>query len=63
MSNTERQRAWRERQRAKGREAVTIWMTDDERFFVERTLQTMRAEDCTPALCRNKSGQFVYIDV
>lgn len=59
----ERQRAFRERQKAKGLKPVNMLLTEDEAFYLERTLQTMRKENATPALARRKNGTLIAIDV
>lgn len=63
MTNAERQRRYREKQRKNGRKPVTLLVTEDERFYLERVLQAMREQGATPALLRNAKGQFKHLDV
>lgn len=65
QSNAERQRAFRERQKARGRNGTfTAVVTGDERFYLERVLRAMRESGCLPAAMRDpKTGRYVHLDV
>jgi hypothetical protein len=63
MSTAERQRAYRARLRALGLYPFTIYMTEREKFLIERTLLTMRAHDAEPAMVRTAKGQMKEIDL
>lgn len=63
-TNKERQAAYRQRQRELGLRTLSLMVTDDEAFFLERVLQTMRKTGCTPASGRDpETGRYVHIDV
>lgn len=62
MTNKERQAAYKGRQRALGRKPVTMLLTDDEQFYLERVLKQMREQGGYPAMMRNGKGQMVALD-
>lgn len=57
MTNAERQAAYKARQRELGRKPVTMLLTDDEQFWLERVLLRMRHDGATPAMVRLKNGR------
>lgn len=59
----ERQRRFRASQKELGRDPVQLYLTPDERFYLERTLQTIREEGATPAMARRANGTLCVIDV
>lgn len=63
MTNKERQAAYKARQRELGRKPVTMLLTDDEQFFLERVLKQMREQGGHPAMMRNAKGQMVALDI
>jgi len=64
MTNAERQAKYRQEQKKLGRRAITMQLTEDEQFYLERTLLTMRKEQAVPCTARSvTSGRFVAIDV
>jgi hypothetical protein len=63
QSTAERQRAFRKRQSEAGLFPFTLYMTQDEKFYIERTLKSMRECNGTPAMIRNEKGQLEPIDV
>lgn len=64
MTNAERQAAYRTRQAEKGRVVKTMLLTDDEAFFIERLLKTLRENPkSTPAMIRTCKGQLKPIDL
>jgi len=62
-TNAKRQRAFREAQRAKGRKTWTVFLTEDEKFYLERTLECMRENEAAPSLCRDRKGKYVRVDI
>lgn len=62
MSNTTRQQAYRAAQAEKGRKPIQIYMTEDERFYIERTLEAMRATGAKPAALRDCKGRYLHLD-
>lgn len=62
MTNAQRQAAYKARQREKGRKPVTLLLTDDEQFYLERVLQQMRATGAVPAMMRTKKGTMEALD-
>jgi len=62
MTNAERQRAYKARQREQGRAQKTFLVTDEEAFWLERVLLQMRTEGSTPAMMRNRKGQMKALD-
>lgn len=64
MTNAERQRAYRQRQKELGRsKRLTLWLTDDEHFYLERCLEAMREHDAAPALVRKANGTYRRVDI
>jgi ribosomal protein L25 (general stress protein Ctc) len=63
MTNAEKQKAFRRRQREQGKYPFTIYMTEREKYYIERVLKSMRETGGTPAMIRNKKGQMVHLDV
>jgi len=64
MLAAKRQAAFRARQELLSRTSKTLVVTDEEYFFLKRTLQTMRETGATPATARDpKTGRFTIIDV
>lgn len=65
MTNAERQRKHREAQRALGRTARTLLLTEDEAFYLNRVLQQMRKNpNEKPAAMRcTATGRFTHLDV
>lgn len=63
MSNTARQRAWRERQREQGRGPATIWINEHEKFVIDRILKQMRKTGETPAAMRDAKGRYTHLDL
>jgi hypothetical protein len=63
MSNAERQRRYRERQRANGLYPVTMLLTDDEAFRLQRVLKTMRDLNAVPAMVRDNKGRLKPVDL
>lgn len=63
MTSAEKVRAFRERQKLLSRRPVCLYLTDEERFYVERVLEGMREGEGTPAMFRNSRGQLKPIDV
>lgn len=63
LTNAQRQAAFRERLRAEGKTPRTYHLTDDEAFFIERTLKSMRECQGTPAMLRLPNGRLTPIDV
>lgn len=63
MTNAERQAAYKARQRELGRKPITMLLTDDEQFYLERTLMQMRKSGGYPAMLRNGKGQMEPIDI
>lgn len=62
MTNQARQAAYRARQREQGRTSVTLLMTKDEAFFVERLLRQMRLSKSVPAMMRRPNGTLEAFD-
>lgn len=62
LTNAERQRAYRARQKAKGRKTHTIPMTDREKEVVDYVLRNLRDFGIAPEMGRNKRGQMVPLD-
>lgn len=62
MTNKERQENYRARQRELGRMQVNQWLTDDERFYLERVLLQMRKTGGKPAMMRRKNGTLEELD-
>lgn len=64
MTNAERQRAFRKRQKALGRKAINMLLTEDEAFYLERVLEQMRKNpNEKPAAMRcTATGQFRHLD-
>lgn len=62
-TNAERQRAYRQRQKALGRKAVPFYVTSLERHYLERVLEEMRETGGKPATMRNPNGTMRHIDV
>lgn len=58
----ERQREYRQRQKALGRKPVTMLLTEDERFYVDRVVKQMRETGGFPAMMRNAKGRFEHLD-
>lgn len=64
MTNKERQRRYRERLAAEGRKPLTVFVTDDERFFVERLLAHLKENpQDKPALMRRPNGTLTILDI
>lgn len=63
MSNSERQRRYKDAQRALGRKQLNIFVTDEERFYLERVLEEMRETGGKPAAMRDRQGRFYHLDV
>jgi len=63
LSNAERQRKHREKQKKLGRKARTMFLTDDEQFYLERVLLTLRKTGGVPAMVRNAKGQLEPVDL
>lgn len=63
LTNAERQRRHRERMKKQGLKARTMYLTDQELFYLERTLLSLREHGGYPATLRNAKGQMVHIDV
>lgn len=61
--NRERQRRFRERQRQLGRRTLSLLVTDDEAFYLERVLLSMRKDGLTPAMGRDSKGRMKPIDI
>ena len=63
MTNAERQAAFRKRLREQGKYPFTYYLTENEKFFLDRTLMTMRELNATPAMVRTEKGTLQPIDV
>ena len=64
LTNAERQAGYRARQRLLSRKPWSMNVTEEERFFLERVLLTLRETGATPCVARDpKTGRFVAIDV
>lgn len=62
QTTQQRQAAYRARQRALGRSSVTLLLTDDERFYMERVIEQMRRTGSVPAMMRRKNGTLEELD-
>jgi len=62
MTASERQAAYRDRQRALGRKPVSLLLTSDEQFYLERVLLQMRKTGSVPAMMRRKNGTMEELD-
>lgn len=62
MTNAERQAAYKARQAALGRKPVTMLLTAEEQFYLERVLLQMRKDGGTPAMMRDAKGRMVPLD-
>jgi hypothetical protein len=63
QTNAERQRAWRDRQKALGRYNRTFSVTETEAYFLERVLLSMRENPGSyPTAMRNAKGQMQHLD-
>jgi len=62
MTNAERQAAYRARQRELGRAPVTMLLTKDEAFYLERVMLHMRETGAVPAMMRRKNGTLEPLD-
>lgn len=58
-----RQAEYKARQAALGRRQKNFLVTDEEAFYLERVLLTMRETGAVPAMMRNKKGQLTPCDV
>lgn len=58
-----RQREYLARQKAQGRKPLRLLVTDDERFYLERTLEAMRQTGGYPCSLRDRLGRFRHLDV
>lgn len=63
LTNAERQRRHRQKQKELGRKSRTMFLTDDEAFYLERTLLTLRQTGGVPAMVRNAKGQLEPVDL
>lgn len=63
-ANAARQSRYRARQRLAGRKAVTMLLTYDEKYFLERVLEGMRENKGSyPAALRSEKGTYIHLDV
>lgn len=62
MSNKERQAAYRARQREAGRRSMTVQVTAEEQFHLERVLIAMRRQGSVPAFMRRSNGRCVDVE-
>lgn len=63
MTNAERQKRFRERKAKEGQMARTFFVTDNEAFFIERLLKTMRDLNAVPAMVRDTKGRLKPVDL
>lgn len=64
LSNAEKRRALRARRSDVGLKARTLYLTDDEAFYIERILITLRSEEGSiPAFVRRTNGQMKAVDI
>lgn len=61
-TSAERQRAYKARQREAGRKPVSLLLTDNEQFYLERVLLQMRDTGAVPAMMRTKRGTLEALD-
>lgn len=63
-TNAERQREYREKMKALGRFNRTFSVTEDEAFYLQRLLLTLRDNPGSePAMIRNAKGQLKPVDL
>lgn len=61
--NRERQAAFRERMKSEGKRQHGIYVTEDEAFYLERVLKTMRETGGVPATLRDDKGKMIPVDL
>lgn len=62
-TNAERQAAYRARQKEVGRKPHTLLLTEDEAFYVERLILTLRKLGAVPAMVRLPNGTLKPVDL
>jgi len=63
LSNAERQKLHRQRMKKLGFKQMQLFVTEDEKHFIQRTLEAIRKHDGVPAMVRDAKGQMKVIDI